>query len=186
MVARWRTVRSPPANAYHAPYHAPNERALLIDDEPLARMELRRLLQAHPNLKVVGEADTLNAAQERLGTADYDVVFLDIQLRGGTGFELLEFISPNAEIIFVTAERLAGTLRRVEESTEPAASAPHLGIEDSVFVKTGATTRFVPVAHIVSIGSCATIPRSSSRRVGRHLSEPRQRFTAAGLGQLLP
>lgn len=151
--------------------------ALLIDDEPLARMELRRLLQAHPHLKVVGEADTLNVARERLGNVDYDVIFLDIQLRGGTGFELLEFIPPETKVIFVTAydryavrafevnaldyllkpvtpERLTETLHRVEESSEPAPSSPRLGLEDRVFVKSGSATRFVPVAQIVSIGSC--------------------------------
>lgn len=151
--------------------------ALLIDDEPLARMELRRLLQAHPHLQVVGEADTLNSARERLAQMDYDVIFLDIQLRGGTGFELLESIPPAIPIIFVTAydryavrafevnaldyllkpvtpERLAETLRRVEESEESAPPSPELGIEDRVFVKSGSATRFVPVTQIVSVGSC--------------------------------
>lgn len=151
--------------------------ALLIDDEPLARMELRRLLQAHPHLQVVGEADTLNSARERLAQVDYDVIFLDIQLRGGTGFELLESIPPAVPIIFVTAydryavrafevnaldyllkpvtaERLAETLRRVEENEEDPVASPVLGIEDRVFVKSGAATRFVPVAHLVSVRSC--------------------------------
>lgn len=153
--------------------------ALLIDDEPLARMELRRLLQAHPHVEIVGEADTLNSARERLGQSDFDLIFLDIQLRGGTGFELLEFVPPHVQVVFVTAfdryavrafevnaldyllkpvtaERLAETLHRsaAEPNKRPDESAQILGIEDRVFVKTGSTTRFVPVNQIVVISSC--------------------------------
>jgi len=78
-------------------------RALLIDDEPLARLELRRLLAAHPSVEAVGEAGTINDARALLGRADYDLVFLDIQLRGGSGFDLLDSVKPNAQIVFVTA-----------------------------------------------------------------------------------
>lgn len=153
--------------------------ALLIDDEPLARMELRRLLQAHPHLSIVGEADTLNSARERLSQPDFDLIFLDIQLRGGTGFDLLEYVPPGVEIIFVTAfdrfavrafevnaldyllkpvsaERLSETLRRLdaESSRRSEISDRALSIDDRVFVKTGTTTRFVPVSQIVAIRSC--------------------------------
>lgn len=78
-------------------------RALLIDDEPLARLELRRLLAAHPAVEAVGEAGTINDARALLGRADYDLVFLDIQLRGGSGFDLLDSVKPSAQIVFVTA-----------------------------------------------------------------------------------
>jgi two-component system, LytTR family, response regulator len=162
----------------------PDLHALLIDDEPLARLELRRLLQRHPQVEVVGEADTINVARERLAQADYDLVFLDIQLRGGSGFELLEFIPPHAHIVFVTAfdgfairafevnaldyllkpvtaERLASTLNRINSEDTPTAATvpapdagePPLGIDDRVFVKSGSTTRFVPVNQIASITS---------------------------------
>ncbi|WP_415908406.1 LytR/AlgR family response regulator transcription factor [Oleiharenicola sp. Vm1] len=78
-------------------------RALLIDDEPLARLELRRLLGAAPGVEIAGEAGTLNDARALLGRADYDLVFLDIQLRGGSGFDLLDSVKPGAQIVFVTA-----------------------------------------------------------------------------------
>lgn len=78
-------------------------RALLIDDEPLARMELRRLLAAHPQVTIAGEAGTVADARQRLGRADYDLVFLDIQLRGGSGFDLLDSVRPEAQVVFVTA-----------------------------------------------------------------------------------
>lgn len=78
-------------------------RALLIDDEPPARNVLRTLLTAHPGVAVVGEAGTLRAARELLAGADYSLVFLDIQLRGGTGFDLVSTVKPGAAVIFVTA-----------------------------------------------------------------------------------
>ncbi|GAB5560316.1 MAG: LytTR family DNA-binding domain-containing protein [Synoicihabitans sp.] len=154
-------------------------RALIVDDEPLARVELRRLLLAHPHIEITGEADTLNAAKERMGTPDFDLVFLDIQLRGGTGFDLLPHVPPQVQVIFVTAydryavrafevnaldyllkpvtaERLAETLRRLEDEPLPRelSTATALSLDDRVFVKSGTTTRFVPVNQIVSIGSC--------------------------------
>src|SRR5688572_22135523 len=77
-------------------------RALLIDDEPPARIVLRTLLAPHP-VEIVGEAGTLRAARELLARHDYTLVFLDIQLRGGTGFDLVPAVRPGAEIVFVTA-----------------------------------------------------------------------------------
>ena len=78
-------------------------RALLIDDEALARTELRRLLAAHPDVAIVGEADDVSSARARLAPADYDLVFLDIQLAGGSGFDLIPHVAPAAAIVFVTA-----------------------------------------------------------------------------------
>ncbi len=79
-------------------------RALLIDDEPDARADLRCSLAPHAAaLEIAGEAETLPEAQHALTTTDYDVVFLDVQLRGGTGFDLVPFVRPEARIVFVTA-----------------------------------------------------------------------------------
>jgi two-component system, LytTR family, response regulator len=78
-------------------------RALIIDDEAPARAALRGLLRAHPEIALAGEADTIVAATPLLTAADYDLVFLDIQLRGGTGFDLVPLVRPAARIVFVTA-----------------------------------------------------------------------------------
>ncbi len=78
-------------------------RALLIDDEYLAREELRRLLGAHPEITIVGEADHPSTARELLAQPGYDLVFLDIDLGGGNGFDLVPHVSPAARIAFVTA-----------------------------------------------------------------------------------
>jgi two-component system LytT family response regulator len=159
-----------------------SRRALLIDDEPLARLELRRLLGAHPAVTVVGEAGTVNDARALLGRPGFDLVFLDIQLRGGTGFDLLDSVPAGTQVVFVTAydrfalrafevnaldyllkpvsaARLAASLRRLGESRTLAvapAAAPagqRLTAEDRVFVKTDGTTRFLPVASICAVRS---------------------------------
>jgi len=77
--------------------------ALIIDDEPPACDILRALLAEHPAVVVVGEAGTVATARTRLAQPDYDLVFLDVQLRGGSGFDLVEYVRPGARIIFVTA-----------------------------------------------------------------------------------
>lgn len=79
-------------------------RALLIDDEPDARADLRLSLAAHAaEMQVSAEAETMNEAETLLAQPDYDVVFLDVQLRGGTAFDLVPLIRPEARIVFVTA-----------------------------------------------------------------------------------
>jgi two-component system LytT family response regulator len=77
--------------------------ALIIDDEPPACDILRALLAEHPSVVVVGEAGTVATARTLLAQPDYDLVFLDVQLRGGSGFDLVECVRPGARIIFVTA-----------------------------------------------------------------------------------
>ncbi len=82
--------------------------ALLIDDEASARADLRDKLAAHPDVSVVGEAATLGAARALLASADYNLVFLDVQLIGGDSFQLVSLVRPGASIVFATAhERYA-------------------------------------------------------------------------------
>lgn len=79
-------------------------KALIIDDEPFARDDLRHMLAAHQDIEIAWEAGKLDEAKQILRENKPDVVFLDIQLRGGTGFDLLpEIESVAARVIFVTA-----------------------------------------------------------------------------------
>ena len=79
-------------------------KALLVDDERLARVELRRLLQAHPHVEIVGEAASGDTALRLINDAQPDVVFLDIQMPGMTGFDLLERLEDDVpQVIFTTA-----------------------------------------------------------------------------------
>jgi len=77
--------------------------ALIVDDERLARLELRRLLGAHPEVEVVGEARNAEEALELAPKLAPDVLFLDIQMPGMTGFDLLERLDDVPQVIFTTA-----------------------------------------------------------------------------------
>lgn len=77
--------------------------ALIVDDEPPARRELAYLLRAHPEIEIAGEANSVEAAVEAIGRLRPSVVFLDIQMPGGSGFELFERTKVEAHVIFVTA-----------------------------------------------------------------------------------
>lgn len=79
-------------------------KAILIDDERLARSELRRLLAAHPEIEVVGEAANAKQAREQITAGRPELLFLDVQMPGESGIELLESLEPPApEVIFTTA-----------------------------------------------------------------------------------
>ncbi len=84
-------------------------KALIVDDEWLARLELRRLLgEAHPDVEIVAEASSVGEAQQRLMEADPELLFLDVQLRGETGFDLLQALTQEGavrlpRVIFTTA-----------------------------------------------------------------------------------
>lgn len=156
-------------------------KALLIDDEPPARAVLRALLAVQGGVEVVGEAATMRDAREALARADYSLVFLDIQLRGGTGFDLVPHVRAGAAVVFVTAhdehalrafdvnaldyllkpikpERLALTLTRCRNAAANGATrglpAGRLKADDTVYVRTDGGARFLEVSAIGAILSC--------------------------------
>lgn len=147
--------------------------ALIIDDEKSARADLRAMLAAHPEVAIAGEAATVKAARVLLTSADYTLVFLDIQLLGGSGFDLVPDVRAGARIIFVTAhndhalrafevnaldyllkpvkaERLARALARVEpgDDTPPGMT---LRADDIVHLRSGSVARFAPVGDLTMI-----------------------------------
>jgi len=78
-------------------------KALIVDDEPLARRELRRLLTAFPWVQIVGEACDVDEALAEIGALSPGLVFLDVQMPGGTGFDLLAQLGRLPRVIFTTA-----------------------------------------------------------------------------------
>jgi two-component system, LytTR family, response regulator len=78
-------------------------RALVIDDERLARKELTNLLSQHEEVEVVGEAINVDDAKEKIEKLQPDVIFLDIQMPEKTGFDLLEELDNVPHVIFTTA-----------------------------------------------------------------------------------
>jgi len=156
-------------------------RALVIDDERLARRELRGLLAAHEAIEVVGEAASETDALELIARTHPEVLFLDVQLCPGTGFDLLERIEQPVRIVFVTAfdtfalrafevnaldyllkpinpQRLAQAIERLTAAdvaggapTPHAAPPPRLTLDDRLFVEAYGRSRFLPVSSVVSI-----------------------------------
>jgi two-component system LytT family response regulator len=151
-------------------------KALLIDDERLARSELRRLLADFPVISVVGEAANTKQAREQIAALKPDLLFLDVQMPGETGMQLLESLEPPVpEVIFTTAydefavkafelnaldyllkpvdpARLAAAIERLQIKIRgtPAAveKAAPLAAEDKVFVREGDRCWFVEVKQI--------------------------------------
>jgi two-component system LytT family response regulator len=78
-------------------------RAIIIDDERLARNELKKLLQDHSDIEVIEEAANVDDGIEKIETLNPDLIFLDIQMPGKTGFDLLAEVEKAPRVIFTTA-----------------------------------------------------------------------------------
>jgi two-component system LytT family response regulator len=126
-------------------------RAVLVDDEKGARMHLTERLAAHPGIMIVGEADRAQAAIDLIHRAKPDVVFLDVQMPGGTGFSVLPLLGdmcPPPEVVFVTAydkyALKAFEANALDYLTKPV-SPPRLAITikrlQNLFLATGAAPK---------------------------------------------
>lgn len=78
-------------------------RAVIIDDERLARNELKKLLQEFPEIEVIAEAANANEGIEKIDSLSPDLIFLDIQMPGKTGFDMLAELDKAPDVIFTTA-----------------------------------------------------------------------------------
>jgi two-component system, LytTR family, response regulator len=149
-------------------------RALIIDDERLARKELAKLLEEHPSIEIVGEAMNADEAEQMINELNPDLLFLDIQMPGRTGFQLLESLESVPLVVFTTAydefalkafevnaldyllkpiqaERLSEAIQKIMEKERAKIGrgpGKKLGLEDQVFVKDGERCWFVSLANI--------------------------------------
>jgi two-component system LytT family response regulator len=153
-------------------------KALIIDDERLARNELRRLLAAHPDIEIVGEAVDVEDAAQKVAELKPGLLFLDVQMPGADGFSLLERLEPPLPaVIFTTAydefavkafefnaldyllkpvdpNRLIAALERLRfrenapPGDSPTGQSHRLSLEDKVFVREGDRCWFVAVKNI--------------------------------------
>ena len=78
-------------------------KTLIIDDERLARNELRKLLSEFPDIEVIDEATNVDEGVEKIDMLSPDLIFLDIQMPGKTGFDLLQEVERAPRVIFTTA-----------------------------------------------------------------------------------
>lgn len=150
-------------------------RALVVDDERLARVRLRQLLAAHAQVHVEGEAASVDEAILLIRAIRPHVVFLDVQMPGASGFALLERVDVSFRVVFVTAfddyairafevnaldyllkpvqpERLANAIARLEAPESASVAGTSLLTEDdSLFLEFRNRPRFVRLSQIVSI-----------------------------------
>jgi len=81
----------------------PMYQTLIVDDERLARLELIRILKNHSEIEIVDEASSVMEAKEKIERHQPDLIFLDVQLRKESGFDLLNQVDFAGKVIFVTA-----------------------------------------------------------------------------------
>ena len=153
-------------------------RAIIIDDERLARTELRKLLQEYPEIEIVDEAGNVEEGIAKIDTHNPDLIFLDIQMPGKTGFDLLAEVEKAPQVIFTTAydeyalkafevnaldyllkpvepKRLADAIQKLNASengghthSTGSENKSLLTEEDQVFVKDGDRCWFVKLSEI--------------------------------------
>lgn len=147
-------------------------KAIIVDDERLARNELKRLLADYPEVDIIEECNSAEAAIIAVDKLRPDVVFLDIHMPGKDGFGVLEELDYMPHVIFITAydeyaikafevnaldyllkpvevDRLKDTINKVKaELIEPIEKPDKLGVDDQVFVKDGDRCWFVNLSDV--------------------------------------
>ena len=152
-------------------------RTIIIDDERLARKELRESLEQEKGVELVGEAANADEALEMIPREDPDLLFLDIQMPGKDGFQMLRELEKAPRVVFVTAydeyalkafevnaldyllkpvdeARLHEAIERIEKeevastSKGPEEGKDVLGPEDRIFIKDGESCWFIPLKKV--------------------------------------
>jgi two-component system, LytTR family, response regulator len=151
-------------------------KAIIIDDERLARNELKKLLLEFPQIEVVDEAANAAEGIEKIDLLNPDLIFLDIQMPGKTGFDMLQELDKAPHVIFTTAydeyalkafevnaldylmkpiepRRLADALQKLQQAEEKelGQSGINRGMlteADQVFVKDGERCWFVKLSEV--------------------------------------
>lgn len=151
-------------------------KTIIIDDERLARTELKRLLEPFKELEIVAEAVNVDDAIEKISQFEPELIFLDIQMPGKTGFDLLEMLDKVPKVIFTTAydeyalkafeynaldyllkpiepKRLEEAIRKLVEGSKKVLHTQSetkqiLTADDQVFVKDGEKCWFVKLEKI--------------------------------------
>lgn len=80
-----------------------NIRTIIVEDSRLARNELRELIKQHPEIEVIAEAENVDQAYELINKVQPHLIFLDINMPGKDGFQLLEMLDDVPMVVFTTA-----------------------------------------------------------------------------------
>jgi two-component system LytT family response regulator len=148
--------------------------AVIIDDERLARNEMRSLLGKYPEIEVIGEAADVSSGVLVLENNQPDLLFLDIKLGNESGFELLDRIRRRPRVVFVTAydeyavrafevnamdyllkpvnpNRLKKTIARLVKKAPKRKASRTLDYKDRIFLQIDDKTQFLKVSDIRTI-----------------------------------
>lgn len=153
----------------------------IVEDSRLARQELRTLLAAIPDAEIVGEAAELAPAREAIESLQPELLLLDVELPGATGFDLLDQLEHLPLVVFTTAYdqhalaafernaldyllkpidagRLEAALAKARERLRPATPVGHpsavKGADDMVFLRDGERCWFVRLGDIAGFEAC--------------------------------
>jgi len=156
---------------------APKYKAIIVDDEKLARLDLRNVLSTFEEIEIVGEANNVSSAELLINKLHPNLVFLDIQLRGESGFDLLNRIDFELDFVFVTAfdkyairafevnahdyllkpvspERIQNTLKKLAHDAEKETTDfRRLNYDDVIFLMLNNKYRFLRIDTILAITS---------------------------------
>ncbi len=154
-------------------------KAIIVDDEKLARLDLRNVLSTFEEIEIIGEANNVSSGEQLINKLHPNLVFLDIQLRGESGFDLLNKIDYELDFVFVTAydkyairafevnahdyllkpvspERMQNTIKKLSHDTEKeTANFRRLNYDDVIFLMLNNRYRFLRIDTIVAITSDA-------------------------------
>ncbi len=147
--------------------------AVIVEDSRLARNELKDLLNDFPEIELLGEAENVDIAYEMINKMQPDLLFLDIQLPGKNGFELLELLENVPIVVFTTAfdeyaiksfefnaldyllkpvnpKRLAQAIEKVKQKMleKSEKQSKKLDLEDQIFIKDGEKCWMVKISEI--------------------------------------
>jgi len=162
--------------------------AIIIDDERMARQELLRLLKKHPHITVVAQAENIDQGLDEIEQHQPDIIFLDIEMPGGTGLTLAEKLKGEIPIVFCTAydefavdafalnaidylvkpivpERLAETIEKFTDS-EVSTNETTLDDDFKLMVKFGDHMKIIrlgDISRFESIGNHAAIYTSQGK-----------------------
>lgn len=153
-------------------------KTIIIDDERLAREEVKRALEIYPDFEVIGEASNADMAKDLIEKARPDIIFLDIHMPKKSGFDLLDELVSVPEVVFTTAydqyavkafevnaldyivkpireERFSQAIEKIRKefaNRENDSQAPFL-LHRKIFMKDGDSCYFIPLSSISLIES---------------------------------
>lgn len=157
-------------------------KTLIIDDERLAREEVKRALESYSEFEVLGEANNVDKAKYLIESTNPDIIFLDIHMPKKSGFDLLDELVTVPEVVFTTAynqyavqafevnaldylvkpireERFSKTIEKIKKGFKKKESGEPFLLHRKIFIKDGQHCYFIPISSISLIESVENYAR---------------------------